>query len=61
MLEEFSMGTYVVGLQVGSNLSLGSVSVGQQLLLVVKQFLSRLGSVLNVGSLQSKKMVNMNF
>jgi hypothetical protein len=59
MPEEFSIGTYVVGLQVGSDLSLGSVSVGQQLLLVVKQLLSRLGSILNVGSLQSEKMVNM--
>jgi len=43
----------VLSLQVGGNLGLGSVSVGQKLLLVVKKLLSSLGGVFNVRSLSS--------
>jgi hypothetical protein len=40
--------TYVVSLQVGLDLGLCSVSVGQELLLVIQQLLPRLGGELGV-------------
>jgi hypothetical protein len=43
----------VLSLQVGGNLGLGSVSVGQKLLLVVEKLLSSLGGVFDVRSLSS--------
>jgi len=42
-------------LQVGSDLSLSSVSVCQQLLLVVQQLFSGLGGVFDVGCLQKRR------
>lgn len=41
-------GTHVVGLQVGGNLGLGAITVGEQLFLVVQEFFTGLGRVFGV-------------